>query len=214
VDKNFVINKFKISEDKIKVRPNWIDCKEFSPSFAKRNNHLLAVGRLNKQKNLSLLFKSLEDTGHRLDLVGQGELYKQLVSEAIDLGLDVKFLGKIPNDKMPGLYQCCKIYIISSDYEGNPKSLLEAMASGCAVIGTEVSGIRELIKHDETGLLVNGDIKNLRDAINSLISNEKKRNYLAYNACEYVRNYHSLEVILKKEISMFEEISNKKKFEG
>ena len=206
VDKNFVINKFKISEDKIKVRPNWIDCKEFSPSFAKRNNHLLAVGRLNKQKNLSLLFKSLEVSGHRLDLVGQGELYEQLVSEAVDLGLDVKFLGKIPNDKMPELYQSCKIYIISSYYEGNPKSLLEAMACGCAVIGTKVSGIRELINHDKTGLVVNGDSKSLKDAINSLLSNEEKRKFLAENACEYVRKYHSLEVIIKKEISLFEEI--------
>lgn len=210
-DKNFVINKFNISENKIKVRPNWIDCNEFSPTFAKRNNCLLAVGRLNEQKNLALLFKSLEDTGHRLDLVGQGELYEVLVSEALELGLNVKFLGKIPNDKMPKLYRSCTIYIISSDYEGNPKSLLEAMASGCAVIGTEVSGIRELIKHDKTGLLVNADVKSLRDAINSLISNEKKRKYLADNAREYVRNYHSLEVILKKEISMFEEISKKTK---
>ena len=139
----------------------------------------MAVGRLNEQKNLSLLFKSLENTGHRLDLVGQGELYEELVNEAVDLGLDVKFLGKIPNDKMSGLYQSCTIYIISSDYEGNPKSLLEAMASGCAVIGTEVSGIRELIRHDKTGLLVNGDVKSLRDAINSLISNEKKKKVLS-----------------------------------
>ena len=107
---------------------------------------------------------------------------------------------------MPELYQSCKIYIISSYYEGNPKSLLEAMACGCAVIGTKVSGIRELINHDKTGLVVNGDSKSLKDAINSLLSNEEKRKFLAENACEYVRKYHSLEVIIKKEISLFEEI--------
>ena len=55
---------------------------------------------------------------------------------------------------MPQYYNRCKVYVLCSLYEGNPKTLLEAMACGCAVVGTNVLGIQEIIRHQENGLLV------------------------------------------------------------
>ena len=75
-----------------------------------KNNSLLAVGRLSDQKNLSLLFESLADTEQKLALVGHGELKERLQREANELGLNVRFIGKVPNDKMPNIPNLSNLY--------------------------------------------------------------------------------------------------------
>ena len=137
---------------------------------------------------------------------------ERLQREANELGLNVRFIGKVPNDKMPGIYQTYPIYIICSRYEGNPKSLLEAMSCGCAVIGTNVPGIQGIIEHEINGLLVKSDAKSLREAVLDLIKDKKKRERLAENACYYVRNTHSIKIVLANEISMFEEFKEKEPY--
>ena len=81
-DKDFVIKNFKICENKIKVRPNWIDCKKFTPLIMK-NNSLLAVGRLSDQKNLPLCL-NLRLILNKITLVGHGELKERLQREAMN----------------------------------------------------------------------------------------------------------------------------------
>jgi len=87
------------------------------------------------------------------------------------LGLadQVRFLGFCPD--VPGLLMGHQICVLSSHYEGMPLALVEGMAAGCAVVGSAVPGIRELIADGEDGRLVPPrDPAALADALQSLLA--------------------------------------------
>ncbi|PWS21349.1 glycosyltransferase, partial [Enterococcus faecium] len=79
-------------------------------------------------------------------------------------GAQVSFLGQVAD--MPELLASQRIFVLSTHYEGMPLALVEAMAAGCACIGSDVVGVREVISHGRTGLLVpEGDAQALADAL-------------------------------------------------
>ena len=57
-------------------------------------------------------------------------------------------------DDMPNVLAQCQIVCLPSYHEGLPRSILEAAASGCAIVATDIPGCREIVRHNETGLLV------------------------------------------------------------
>ena len=206
-DKAFVVKKFNINANKIFIHPNWIDVNKFKPNYNyTKNDKLLFVGRLNSQKNISLLFKAIAGTNISLDIIGKGELEGKLRQLSKKLRLDVNFLGNISNSLMPEIYNRYRIYVLCSHYEGNPKTLLEAMACGSAVIGTTVPGIREIITNKKTGLLVAKDESYLNSAIKLLIADESLQKKLGNNASQYVEKNNSLDSLLLTEIQAYNQI--------
>ncbi|SVD66774.1 uncharacterized protein METZ01_LOCUS419628, partial [marine metagenome] len=155
---------------------------------------------------LYLLLSALENTGIGLDVVGGGESRMALEAEANRLGLKVNFLGCLPNDQLAKIYQSHKIYILCSRFEGNPKTLLEAMACGCAVIGTDVPGIKEVICHEESGLVVKESAESLRTAILLLCQDRHLRYNLGQRARQQVEEQNSLESAVLKELEVYQEI--------
>lgn len=89
-------------------------------------------------------------------LVGDGPLRASLEKMASDIGLGrgIRFLGKLKNDKIADILGITDIFVLASEREGLPASLLEAMASGCPVVATAVGGIPEVILDGLTGFLV------------------------------------------------------------
>ena len=73
--------------------------------------------------------------GIGLDIYGAGEEADKIVNISNKINVDVKLRGRVSNEKMPLIYNQYPIYVLCSKYEGNRKTLLEAMACGCAVIG-------------------------------------------------------------------------------
>ena len=94
---------------------------------------------------------------------------------------------------MVSIYQKSKIYVITSKYEENPKSLLEAMSCGLPVIGTNVTGIREVIKNNSNGLTVKQCETSIRKAIDLIINDENLSNRMGYNARESILNNNAFE---------------------
>jgi len=203
IDKALLKTEFKIEESIIDLRPNWIDINLFKKTSTKKINHVLFVGRLNEQKNIPLLLKSINNSEISLDIVGEGELKNQLNDLVLNKNIKVNFLGRIPNEKMPQLYNRYKVYVICSSYEGNPKTLLEAMACECAVIGTEVSGIKEIIHHGVTGILVSENAIELQSEIIRLLSDQSLRKKLGLEARKQIVLNNSLEVALRNESSTY-----------
>jgi glycosyltransferase involved in cell wall biosynthesis len=75
------------------------------------------------------------------------------------------------------------IFILSSHYEGMPYALLEAMSMGIPAVGTDVTGIKDLINHGETGYLVpEGDYLKLAEAVINLIENPDKLSKFSKNS--------------------------------
>ena len=191
-NKRLVHEVFKIPHKRIDVRPNWIESKIFHQMNHKRStNKVLFVGRLTTEKNLSMLIDALKVSDISVDVLGHGELYSEIKDQIKKNNVNVKFLKTIPNNKMAELYNHYAVYVMCSNYEGNPKTLLVAMSCGCAVVGTDVSGIREIIQHEKTGLLVSQDSEMLRDAILRLISSDKLCVSLGGAASRYILKHNS-----------------------
>jgi len=206
LDQNFVEKEFKIERSLIELCPNWVDTDIFKTISLEKRNQILFVGRLNLQKNINLLLESINSTDITLNIVGEGELNDQINKWVLKKNIKVNFLGRIPNNKMPEIYNKYKIYVICSSYEGNPKTLLEAMACGCAVIGTKVPGIKEIIRHEITGILVSEDPREIRSAINRLLSDQLLCKKLGLEAQKQILNNNSLKNALIKESSTYRRI--------
>jgi len=154
MDKKRIIEKYGIEEPKIHVIPNYVDTDLFKPDPSQRiPKRILYVGRIAQEKNLTSLLLATESLDVELRMVGEGEQKPYLVAMASYGITNVKFLGKIENEDLVQEYQKADMFILPSYYEGNPKALLEAMACGCIVIGTNVRGIKELVEDGETGFL-------------------------------------------------------------
>jgi glycosyltransferase involved in cell wall biosynthesis len=195
----------------ILVSPNWIDTDLFKFIGTEKiiENRILFIGRLSKEKNIPLLINALKDTGIGLDVIGVGHEEKSLKSLAQYLNVDVRFLGRVANIDMPLYINRYEIYVLCSDFEGNPKSLLEAMSCQRAVIGTDQPGIQNLIVDSENGLLVDSEAVKLRDKIVNLIADKDQIKTLGLNARKGILRQNSKKRTIQKEIEIFKKISLK-----
>jgi len=95
-------------------------------------------------------------------------------------------------------------YILPSFYEGMPKTLLEAMACGLVCIGTDVTGINEIINDGANGYLAKScNAKDILNVIEHAFNNDCINDELKIHARETIYNQYSLDEISKKEVSLF-----------
>jgi glycosyltransferase involved in cell wall biosynthesis len=130
-----------------------------------------AVGRLERQKRFDLLIQAFAEArrtmpGLRLFIAGDGSLRQELASliRTLDLDGSCRLLGHTPD--VVGLHHALDLLAQSSDYEGTPNAVLEAMALETPVVATAAGGTAELLSDGVHGRIVPiGDITALADAI-------------------------------------------------
>jgi len=206
-DKDFVVEHFDQPPGKITLHPNWIDTSMFVPQARpQKEKTVLFVGRLNEQKNLEMLIDALAGSDYTLDLVGEGELKDSLAARAKERGVVVNFLGSRPNDELPAIYNSYPVFILPSHYEGNPKTLLEAMACGRAVIGTNVHGISSVIEHGVSGFLCQPTVAGISDAIDIMMSDTALRERLGYAARAQIDQTQALDSLIAKELACYQSV--------
>ena len=155
---------------------------------------VLAAGRFTAQKNyveLAGLFRNLLNEG------GMEHVHITMAGEGEFLGSVKAILKEHPQVLLPGpvadmksLYQQTDIYVSYSLYEGFSLTLLEAMASGCAVVCTDTSGSRDIIRNGYNGFLVGvNDSEAFCSALCELIRDHEKREELSAAALESVKDY-------------------------
>lgn len=104
--------------------------------------------------------------------------------------ISINYLGAIPKENVACLMSQSHIVIIPSLHEGLPNVLYEAMASGNAIICSNVGGIPEFIKNNETGFLFNADNhKQLEKLLHDLLSNKNEIERLAFNSRNYITKF-------------------------
>tara|TARA_B100000780_G_C21117067_1_gene452060 strand:+ start:1263 stop:2486 length:1224 start_codon:yes stop_codon:yes gene_type:complete len=119
----------------------------------KKGNYFLFFGRLSKEKGFSTLLDSWKkaNTTDELWIVGSTEasLNHEIEIENVK---NVKFLGHKKGKELFSIVRNCSFVIVPSEwYENNPLTIIEAFSFGKPVIGSEIGGIPELIKNEETG---------------------------------------------------------------
>ncbi|MCS6923443.1 MAG: glycosyltransferase [Fimbriimonadales bacterium] len=184
-------------------RPQWRH-QEHIPSDA---TVVVCVASLRPAKNHPMLLKAFARIAHKRDvylLVAGGEHpasreHAQAVKRlASDLGITdrVRFLGT--RTDVPAILNASDIFVLASHYEGNPLSVMEAMAAGLPPVCTAVGGVPELIQHERTGLLVPPeDEVALAEALDRLIADAPLRRQLGAAAREYACAHFDVKTMVR-----------------
>jgi glycosyltransferase involved in cell wall biosynthesis len=169
------------------------------------------VGRLEKQKAVHRLLEATRELERRqlrvnLILAGDGALKNQLMDQASSLGLSaVTFLG-FCDDTAP-LYAAFDVFVLPSDYEGLPLTVLEAMSSGCPVVATNVGGVAEAVEHGKTGLIIpRGDTDRLIGALDLILRDASLRSQMGEAGRKKVVEEFSIGSMIGKTEALYEEI--------
>jgi glycosyltransferase involved in cell wall biosynthesis len=171
---------------------------------------LIMVARFNEQKDQPTLLQALAKLNNpsiHLDLVGSGPdlEYSKALAKSLGIAQQVSFLGD--RRDVPDLLGRSQIFILSTNYEGLPISILEAMRAGLPVVATSVNGIPEEIVHGETGLLVpHQDVDALANALASLIDSPSKRESMGKAARQKFEQEFTVERMVNNLINVYHQI--------
>ena len=161
---------------------------------------LMTVARMTSKKGLHTVYKALhllKKKGFHFHhtLIGDGDERQQILSLIKSLGLEneSQWMGTQPHETVLEQYRKADLFVLGSeiaengDRDGIPNVFIESMAMGVPVVGTKVSAIPELIKHEETGLLAPpGNPEALANAILRLLQDENLRNRIILAARDNV----------------------------
>ena len=174
-----LINNYKIDSNNIIVINNPINEmveNRKKDSNNEKDDYLLCIGRLEKQKNVNLILRSFAKLKYRypllkLKIAGKGSLKDELIDLSKVLGIfdRIHFLDFVSGDELIDLYRKAKLTLLSSFYEGFPNVLIESIALGTPVISVNCpSGPSEIIVNKVNGILV--DSYDPEDFANAIIS--------------------------------------------
>lgn len=192
-------------QKKSAVIPNPVSDNMPEPYRGERKKQVVAVGRLQPQKNHKLLLESFADfqksyPDYELHIFGVGELEKTLKQLAEELHISNKVVFRGFSSSVQKEIWDSAMFVLSSDYEGISNSMIEALAMGVPVISTDcpAGGSRMYIKNNVNGILVPvGDKKALSEAMKKLAGNPEFAKQLSENG-EKIKEQYGLEKIADK----------------
>lgn len=172
-------------------------------NFKKVKNHIYllrgfeALSRNNNNVRLLLIGKSVPD--------GEGDTEHEIRTFISSHGMERKVLMLGFQHNVARLLGAVDIFCLTSLKEGLPIGLIEAMAAGCAVIGTDVEGIRDVIIPEQNGLLVPlGETQVLVGSLERLAGDRKLRSKLGQAARNTAIQHFSIEACVKAHENLFE----------
>lgn len=218
-----------INQERITYIPNGVNTQRFRPTdnnkmlrkkfgIPEDSLIILSLGRLSEQKQpqkLIEVFSEIEKEGKDITLViaGKGELLEKTKELAKQKNLrNVMFLGYVDHEKdASDLYACSDYYIMTSKYEGQPLTLLEAMSSGLPCVVSNIPNLM-IVKEANCGVIV--DFDDVRKASHNIIEYLKRDNSEhSRNAREYALNHLDWEIIARIYLEELEEVLSKQRGE-
>lgn len=180
--------------------------------------NIVFVGRLGRQKDPLLLIRGFNKLSSQLkdktqiSIIGEGPKRKKLEKfiKKNKLEEKIKLLGGISREKVFEILRESDIFVLTSNWEGFPYTIIEAMSFGLAIIASEVGGIKEAI-NDNCGILVGkGDEEELKDALEKLLKNPSLIKKMGEKAKERVEKEFSLEKMLKNTAKIYSQLQPQK----
>lgn len=193
------------------VNPQYIENEKKEYAETKK---IVAAGRLAEQKNPKMMIDAVKLLSQRykdvtLEIYGIGTLQEELDAYIKEQKLTDKVFLMGRNDALYNVYKQADAYVMSSDYEGMPNALVEAMAVGLPCVSTDCkTGPRDLIDDGKNGFLVPcGDYKALAEKLERIVlMSAKERMTLGKNARNKIITFCGEENSLNRLISVIEGI--------
>lgn len=202
--------------DKIEVIPLAVDIEEYDEGTETLGNVtspvVLFVGRLNYYKGVEYLIDAMVDVPATLLVVGDGERRGALEARVNELSLNdkVTFLGKVSEETLQRCYATADIFALPSTEPSEAFGIvqLEAMAHGIPVVNTDLkTGVPWVSKDQLTGLTVETeDSKALEAALESLLSDDERREQLGAQAKDRVERHFSRSQLIEATESLYESL--------
>ncbi|WP_066385515.1 glycosyltransferase family 4 protein [Neobacillus mesonae] len=202
--KESLMNIFHIEEKKMMVIPNGIEpprneIEEESvfPELTKRK-YIFSIGRMVKEKGFETIIKAAEMAKEReynyfFIVAGKGpllETYKRQVEER-GLAQQVAFIGSVTDEERDALIKGSEMIVVPSVYEPFGIVALEGMIQDKPVIVSNAGGMKGIVRHLQTGLLMNpGDAQSLLDQIGFLVNNRKTACEIGINGGKVARGLY------------------------
>jgi len=209
-DFNLALRSRVVASRKLNLVHNCTDLVEVSSTPEDTPVKLVSLGRLVPvQKNQLMLVEVMTalPSSVTLTIVGEG-VHRQLLEDRItELGLEnrVNLPGEV-EDIRPYL-SSGQIFVLSSDYEGLPLSVLEALCSGLPVVATDVGGVREAVIEGETGYLVpRGDVTRFAQKANALIESPTLRTEMGKRGHQHYQAHFIPELFLEKTDAVYSKV--------
>lgn len=225
--KNVILSIDDRFKDNVEIVPMGVDTSRFNPNKASNLRKIygaeyliLSVGRLVDKKGIEHLIMAMKEVtkifpNAKLIIGGSGPVKNKLVKlcENLELTKNVIFTGYIDNADLPKYYASSDIFVLPSietkggDTEGLGVVLLEAMACGTPVIGSNIGGITDIIIDKETGFLTQpNNPKDIAEKIIKLLSNEKMGQKFSENGLITVQKKFTWDVVTKQFTKLYQRL--------
>jgi glycosyltransferase involved in cell wall biosynthesis len=225
--RRYLLDREDLPDDLVTMIPNGIDAEEFQPASEREREHaevrnamelpekafvIGGVGRLVPQKNFTLFLEVAARVISRhpsafFVIAGTGSEEQELKAKASALGIAerVRFLGHV-SDRL-ALYHAFDALLMTSDFEGTPMVLLEAMSCALPVVASSVDGIAEVCTNGRDALLVSpGDAGGFAFALERVLKEGTLREELGRNARVTVLERHEIRKLTARIESLYDDI--------
>ncbi len=214
-----------VPDSNLTMIPNGIDASAFYPATEDQRKEarralgipfsafvIGGIGRLVEQKNFDLFLEVALRTINvhpevLFVIAGTGPLERQLREklESSGHGASIRFLGHVTD--RPRLFHALDALLMTSDFEGTPMALLEAMACGLPVVASSVDGIAEVCTDNRDGLLVSPrNLKGFCSNVDRMIRDPEMRSSLGKNARGTILERYEISSLVRRIESLYDEV--------
>ena len=197
-----------VNENKIQAIHNSVEMDDYNVK-TEDDGYALYFGRLSKEKGILDLINAFKNCKEgKLFIAGEGpekEKIKQIIKEN-KLGMRVKLLGFLNKEQMTEITRKCKFVVVPSIwYENCPYSILETLAIGKPIIGSNMGGIPELVNDNKNGFIYS-TVEELTDKMNTLFEDKKLVEKFGKESKNLAKKNYDREVYYKKIEKIYKDV--------
>lgn len=212
-DKKLALEHLPIPPEKVMTIHNGMpDNDESFRADTGRENpvHIVMIARFDHQKDHLELLEAVHSIQNiHLHFVGDGPLISIVKEKAREYNIldQITFWGRL--ESVDEVLAKGQIFALISNWEGFPRSTLEAMRAGLPTVVSDVGGAAEALEHKRTGYVVTkGDIDGLRTAIKELVQDPERRKEMGNAARKRYENFYTFETMYKRTFDVYQEVLN------
>jgi glycosyltransferase involved in cell wall biosynthesis len=202
------------SLERFTVVPGAVDTRRFTPPAIRSEGavSILYHGRVDRRKGVLDFLHALGRTGGEwsatISGIGPDLAAAEALAKELGLRARVSFSGYADYGQVPEVYRGHQVFVSPTYAEGFSNTILEAMASGLAVLSCRSVGVVDCLRDGDNGLLVEpGDYAALAEALTRLVNDAELRTRLAANALEECRRTYSWDAVGRQIMSVYEQLA-------